>query len=402
MPLSCLDDLLISLCDRLVDGDPLRLLPVTEWFATKCKRLARILTERRAKARSNMIDTQLEEDGKVFRRHVNVLVVGLPGSGKSTTCRKIRLAHSDSPDLVAFRPAIRGNLIQCIQAIIQASEVSGVPIPLPLNDEVRPYRSIVNRPPRRVLDHRIASGEVTLHEELANTLCSLWTDQISSALVRHGLDSDLPDSPEYFITNAPRLLAPDYVPTGQDMLRMRTKTATGSGIDTTALRLGQLSISLHETGTANISLRKWLSVFESSTTIVFCVSLIDYDRVLITALATSTLQSCLEESINLFGAMVNSRWFLRTSVVLLLTKVDGLKAKLPKSPLGSWFPKYTGGDDVNKAAKYILWRFMMCNRARLSIYPHTTSLEDPNTARLLFVALKETILQNALKEAGIL
>ncbi|THU76382.1 hypothetical protein K435DRAFT_704950, partial [Dendrothele bispora CBS 962.96] len=36
-------------------------------------------------------------------------------------------------------------------------------------------------------------------------------------------------------------------------------------------------------------------------------------------------------------------------------------------PLERYFAEYTyGGNDINKAAKYILWKFMQANRARLS------------------------------------
>jgi len=40
-----------------------------------------------------------------------------------------------------------------------------------------------------------------------------------------------------------------------------------------------------------------------------------------------------------------------------------------QAPLENHFPEYTGGADVNKGAKYILWRFMQANRARLNVYP---------------------------------
>lgn len=88
-------------------------------------------------------------------------------------------------------------------------------------------------------------------------------------------------------------------------------------------------------------------------------------------------------------------------------------------PLERYFPEYTGGSDINKAAKYILWRFMQANRARLSVYPQcvplhslpghykfkstslTQATDTPNI-RLVFAAIKETILQNALKDYGIL
>lgn len=38
-------------------------------------------------------------------------------------------------------------------------------------------------------------------------------------------------------------------------------------------------------------------------------------------------------------------------------------------PLELYFPEYTGGSDLNKAAKYILWKFLQANRAQLRVYP---------------------------------
>ena len=53
--------------------------------------------------------------------------------------------------------------------------------------------------------------------------------------------------------------------------------------------------------------------------------------------------------------------------------VPNLPADFPgsivKVALEKYFPEYTAGPDINKAAKYILWRFMQANRARLSVYP---------------------------------
>lgn len=81
------------------------------------------------------------------------------------------------------------------------------------------------------------------------------------------------------------------------------------------------------------------------------------------------LQNRMMESLLLFDSVVNSRWFLRTSIILFLNKVDIFKQKLGRSPLGNYFPDYSGGNDVNKAAKYLLWRFNQVNRAHLNLYP---------------------------------
>ncbi len=75
------------------------------------------------------------------------------------------------------------------------------------------------------------------------------------------------------------------------------------------------------------------------------------------------------ESLVLFESVVNSRWFLRTSIILFLNKIDIFQEKIKKIPMEKFFPDYGGGPDQNKAAKYILWRFSQANRAKLVIYP---------------------------------
>jgi guanine nucleotide-binding protein G(i) subunit alpha len=73
-----------------------------------------------------------------------------------------------------------------------------------------------------------------------------------------------------------------------------------------------------------------------------------------------------------------------------------------------------GGPDPGKAAKYILYRFsQMKQRSDMMVYPQYTPLfaflivsltqaTDTGNIRLVFAAVKETILQNALRDAGVL
>lgn len=48
------------------------------------------------------------------------------------------------------------------------------------------------------------------------------------------------------------------------------------------------------------------------------------------------------ESLVLFESVINSRWFLRTSIILFLNKIDVFKSKLPKLPFERYFPDYGG------------------------------------------------------------
>jgi len=103
------------------------------------------------------------------------------------------------------------------------------------------------------------------------------------------------------------------------------------------------------------------------------------------------------ESLLEFDFLVNSRWLERASIILLLNQVDQFRYKLLSSPLENHFRDYTGGNDVNNAAKYILRRFNEVNRAHLNIYPHLTDVNDTSNIRLVFAAIKETILYNSLR-----
>jgi len=89
--------------------------------------------------------------------------------------------------------------------------------------------------------------------------------------------------------------------------------------------------------------KKWIHCFESVTSIIFCTALSEYDQVLLEEknqvrrglsakrVVTNFIeQNRMAESLILFESVINSRWFLRTSIILFLNKIDVFKTKLPK------------------------------------------------------------------------
>ncbi len=137
--------------------------------------------------------------------------------------------------------------------------------------------------------------------------------------------------------------------------------------------------SMFDVGGQRSERKKWIHCFENVTSIIFCVALSEYDQVLLEesnqvsryfrmkASTTNKLQNRMMESLVLFDSVVNSRWFMRTSIILFLNKVDLFRSKLGRSPLSNYFPDYYGGNDINRASKYLLWRFNQVNRAHLNL-----------------------------------
>ncbi|KAJ7323580.1 hypothetical protein DFH08DRAFT_1029145 [Mycena albidolilacea] len=128
----------------------------------------------------------------------------------------------------------------------------------------------------------------------------------------------------------------------------------------------------------------------SVMSIIFCMSLSNSDQVL-----------------------TEEHGQFHTSIILFFTEINVFKVKIHKIPLERHFPEYIGGPDINKATKFILWRFMQENRTRLSVYPqlhfffllactNLTRANETQNVCLIFAAVKETILQNAIKDSRIL
>ncbi|KAK4054921.1 Guanine nucleotide-binding protein alpha-2 subunit [Microbotryomycetes sp. JL201] len=352
------------------------------------------------KDRSYQIDKQIDDDAKKFRRECKILLLGSGESGKSTIVKQMKIIHQNGysrDEMLLFRLTIYKNVIDSAQTLVLALR----------RFKMEPIESVNRAFAEQIAEYRLetdtyssspsltgspATSGSGLSPEIVDAIDSLWHDPIIPSReqeAKYGLALGS------FFDEIKRIGAPGYVPNEADVLRARTKT---TGISETKFKSGQLSIHMFDVGGQRSERKKWIHCFEAVTSIIFCVALSEYDQVLL----EENGQNRMNESLVLFESVINSRWFLRTSIILFLNKIDLFKAKLPKVPLEKYFPEYTGGPDVNKGAKYILWRFTQLNRARLSIYPHLTQATDTSNIRLVFAAVKETILQNALRDSGIL
>jgi len=250
----------------------------------------------------------------------------------------------------------------------------------------------------RILNHStdIDHPEFCFQHGFADAVQELWTDDIIPVLFDRPTYFSLTDNAAYFFRDVHRITSKEYIPSNADILHAPVLVHDMRPAET-CFRMGGLFIRLHDVTRLRCGgeRKKWIHFFENTTSIIFCSSLLDYDK-------WENGQWLLLTSLDLFESLVNSRWFLRTSIVLFLTGIEKFNVKLLKVPLENYFPEYTGGADFNKAAKYILWRFLQTNRARLNVYPHITDVFDTSSIRLVFITVKETILQNALKESGII
>jgi guanine nucleotide-binding protein subunit alpha len=131
-----------------------------------------------------------------------------------------------------------------------------------------------------------------------------------------------------------------------------------------------LSINIIDVGLQRCERRKWINQFDNVAAIFFVVDLPCYDQ-------ESSGNNAMVEQIQLFGNVVNSKWFTDTKFILFLNSISAFRQKLCHKPLGDFFSDYSGSADVDQASEYLLQRFSQVNRGSRRLHSY---LVDPYVA----------------------
>uniref|UniRef100_A0A0C9RRI9 Cta_1 protein n=1 Tax=Fopius arisanus TaxID=64838 RepID=A0A0C9RRI9_9HYME len=109
----------------------------------------------------------------------------------------------------------------------------------------------------------------------------------------------------------------------------------------------------------------------------------------------------LEESRNIFDTIVNNMIFGGVSIILFLNKTDLLEKKVKSSDTNvSWyFPQFNGDShSIKDVQSFILNMFISVKRdPRKSLFHHFTTAVDTENIKVVFNAVKDTILHRNLE-----
>jgi len=339
------------------------------------------------KGKSKNIDEQLKKDRAKMDNEVKLLLLGAGESGKSTIVKQMKLLYQDGysqEERSAFKEVIFSNTIQSMKVLVNACQKLEINISKP-----------DNKARAEKLSQLSASGD-TWSNEIAVAIKMLWEDAGIKQCFSRSSEFQLNDSASYYFDAIDRLSQVDYVPTEQDVLRSRVRT---TGIVETQFTYGGLRFRMFDVGGQRNERKKWIHCFQGVTSVIFCISLSEYDQ----KLFEDETQNRMKESLLLFDEICNSRWFLDTSIILFLNKTDLFREKIKRVDLSVCFPEFSGGNDYDAATRFITERFVELNKSEAKqIYPHLTCATDTNNIKFVFSAVKDIILQNNLRLSGFL
>jgi len=88
---------------------------------------------------------------------------------------------------------------------------------------------------------------------------------------------------------------------------------------------------------------------------------------------------------------------------LFLNKRDLFAEKIPRFPLSDFFEEYVGENTYEACLDWIQGQFEEKNKeAEKQIYIHITTATDTNNIRVVFAAVKDTVIRKNLSRVGLL
>ncbi|PNI35190.1 GNA12 isoform 4 [Pan troglodytes] len=220
-------------------------------------------------------------------------------------------------------------------------------------------------------------------------LCASW----QWGLIRKGIVLFWGESVKYFLDNLDRIGQLNYFPSKQDILLARKAT---KGIVEHDFVIKKIPFKMVDVGGQRSQRQKWFQCFDGITSILFMVSSSEYDQVLMEDRRTNRLV----ESMNIFETIVNNKLFFNVSIILFLNKMDLLVEKVKTVSIKKHFPDFRGDPHrLEDVQRYLVQCFDRKRRNRSKpLFHHFTTAIDTENVRFVFHAVKDTILQENLKD----
>ncbi|XP_074547105.1 guanine nucleotide-binding protein subunit alpha-14-like [Halichoeres trimaculatus] len=331
------------------------------------------------------IERQLRRDKRESYRELKLLLLGTGESGKSTFIKQMRIIHGsgyNEADRKGFTRLIFQNIVTAIQALISAMKSLRMDY---VDDKNISYAEKLSQ----VEADRVS----TLEAWQADAIKRVWNDHGVQRCYDRRREFQLSDSAKYYLSDLDRIMSPSFIPTVQDVLRVRVPT---TGIIEYPFELSNVIFRMVDVGGQRSERRKWIHCFQNVTSVIYLAALSEYDQVLI----ESAKDNRLKESLALFTTILSYPWFQDSSTILFLNKTDLLEEKVKHSHVANYFPAYKGPKgDAKSAQDFFLEMYVEQHIGRhKALYTHFTCATDTENIKVVFKAVKSTLFQENLEK----
>jgi len=330
---------------------------------------------------------------------IKLLFLGAGGSGKSTLFKQLRLIHGNGlqdNERLGYKDNIYQNLVDGMKALLEGNSILAM-------DEEPASGTTQNME----LKTQIAACEENLAEYIeklddaapitkatAECFKKAWSDPGMRETWNRRAVLQLQDSLKYFIESIDRIATEDYVPSVDDVMRVRIQT---TGIIEETLTMNERIFHIVDVGGQRSERRKWINCFSGVTGLIFVASLTAYNQFLY----EDEKVNRLIESLQLFKKLLSGETFKNACVVLFLNKADLFSEMVVNTPITTCLPEYKGDLTEEAQYNYIKWLYESQTGSK-SIYTHKTCATETDQIEVIFRSVNHNIINKVLIDAGLI
>ncbi|KAK7063939.1 guanine nucleotide binding protein, alpha subunit [Favolaschia claudopus] len=212
----------------------------------------------------------------------------------------------------------------------------------------------------------------------------------------------LEESSGFYLDEIPRITAKKYIPTDADVLKARLKTM-GVVEHTFSISSGTnrgVQWKIYDVGGARNQRQAWAPYFDDINAIIFLAPISAFDQVL----AEDPAVNRVEDSLQLWQAVVSNKLLAKVNIVLFLNKCDLLQAKLDAGVrLNHYMISYSDrSNDYDSVSKYFRNKFAALHHAATpnkdrELYIHLTAVTDTRRTATIISNVRDIIIKSNLK-----
>ncbi|CAB3398277.1 unnamed protein product [Caenorhabditis bovis] len=341
--------------------------------------------------KNRKIEMELENDKK--QKILKLLILGPGESGKSTTIKQIKIIHDAGythEEKILRKYGIYMNILEGVEELHHIATRENMVYSNPLSfDHVQEVKQFIE------MFKKAEDGEQAIAPDVSEAIIKYIKDETIAHMLREKTVFNIDDSTIYFLKNFQRIIAPDYIPTEEDILKSRVPT---SGVVQYKIVLKNFNFRIFDVGGQRAQRRKWLHVFDDVHAVLFITSLSEYDQVL----REDNSVNRMKESLNLFEKICNGKYFHNTAMILFLNKIDLFEIKIQHTNINVALTSYKGPQEKEPALDYIRRRFVSLNKnKKRNIYEHVTCATDTGQIQVVIDSVIDVVIQHTMQKVGI-
>eukprot|EP00967_Tisochrysis_lutea_P121109 scaffold199278_cov33-Tisochrysis_lutea.AAC.2 len=332
------------------------------------------------------IKRHLDESEDVDKGVMKLLLLGAGESGKSTLFKQMKVINKDGyseDERRAFQGIIWSNTIGSMKNLLDGFEKLQIEMP---GDVVEAQATLLAE----------TNSKEILTPELGKLIHTLWRHDAVQAVFDRRNEFQLNDSADYYFEAVQRIANPRYLPTTDDVLHSRVRT---TGIVQSDFRIHSTTFTMFDVGGQRNERRKWIHCFDHVNAVCFVAAISEFDQVLY----EDPTQNRLDESLELFKQVSNSKWFRDTSIILFLNKKDLFEKKLAAGKrLSDYRKDYNGANTPEECTEYLKQLFLkQIKPGGMPCYTHVTTATDTNNVKFVFNAIVNIVLEDNIRSSGL-